>query len=151
VATGRYVECFLLRCIDVGDGDVDGGRFAEFDVVCGGHGSQLTVLRCDAVVKSQALYSIYGAGVMPPGGQHILCIAFCVALRTWVGPFELGCARGSGGGFAVAVESQEKVCHRGVTIIHDLFNRSKSVWMVFLYYLSLFKPSSKNCTTYYTT
>ena len=39
------------------------------------------------------------------GGQHILCIAFCVALRTWVGPFELGCARGSGGGFAVAVES----------------------------------------------
>lgn len=64
VATGWYVECFLLRCIDVGDGDVDGGLFAEFDVVCGGHGSQLTVLRCDAVVKSQALYSIYGAGVM---------------------------------------------------------------------------------------
>jgi hypothetical protein len=64
VATGWYVECFLLRCIDVGDGDVDGGLFAEFDVVCGGHGSQFTVLRCDAVVKSQALYSIYGAGVM---------------------------------------------------------------------------------------
>jgi hypothetical protein len=63
------------------------------------------------------------------GGQHILCIAFCVALRTWVGPFELGCARGSGGGFAVAVEnlakSQEKVCHRRrVTIIHDLCLRT---------------------------
>ena len=35
-----------------------------------------------------------------------------------------------------------------------MFTRRKSVWMVFLYYLSLFKPSSKNCTTtwviYYT-
>jgi len=28
-----------------------------------------------------------------------------------------------------------------------MFTRRKSVWMVFLYYLSLFKPSSKNCTT----